>query len=134
MASKHAIQACERQKGDSKCPHHARSDVCARCNECGVLVCLDCMTSAEHEGHQFKQIKECLREANDSINKHLHRMGTVLLPGIKKRRAELSRQITANEREMQYKVKYFCVYQVDLNKIETNMFERTKCTMYDKYI
>ena len=104
MASKHAVQACERQKGDSRCPHHPNSDVCARCDECGVLVCLNCMTSKEHGGHHFKQIKDCMREAMDVIHKHLHRIDKVLLPKLKQQRANANRQAKGNEKERQEKV------------------------------
>ena len=35
-----SYQACERQKGDKRCPKHPNNNISVKCKQCGILVCL----------------------------------------------------------------------------------------------
>ena len=60
-----------RKHEEGICPLHPICKVTALCSECKILVCLGCITSHEHKGHTFENLKDCSRRADDKITERL---------------------------------------------------------------
>ena len=82
MADAIAIQACERIPGQDTCPFHPSHKITSLCSTCGILVCLECIMSKEHKGHEFKKISECLREPTNAIARYLTNIDKNLLEAV----------------------------------------------------
>ena len=77
-----SIQVCERTQGQETCPLHPGHKIDTICKTCGILVCHECMTSNDHEEHNFKKISKCLDEPKISIDKYLTNIGKTLLAAV----------------------------------------------------
>ena len=78
-----SLQACERQRGDLKCSNHPKNNVTVKCKQCGILVCIDCVSSKEHEGHTFLNLQDCFKKASDSLQRRTWNLEIKLLPKIR---------------------------------------------------
>ena len=87
-------QVCDRLLGQETCPLHKGHNISTLCKTCGILVCLKCITSAEHEGHTFKEITSCLREPTDNLAKHIREIENKLLIAVKTEISERKKQRT----------------------------------------
>ena len=85
-------QVCDRARGQETCPFHKGQKISTLCTTCGILVCLKCMTSSEHDGHSFKEITSCLREPTDNLAKHITEIENRLLKEVDKELAEMKNQ------------------------------------------
>ena len=87
-------QVCDRLRGQETCPFHKGHKIASLCKTCGILVCLQCMMSSEHEGHTFKEITSCLREPTDNLSKHITEIEKRLLITVQKELSETKKQRT----------------------------------------
>ena len=87
-------QVCDRLKGQETCPFHKGQRITTLCKTCGILVCLKCITSFEHEGHTFKEITSCLDEPTDIIAKHIKEIEKRLLIAVEQDLSEMKKQRT----------------------------------------
>ena len=77
-------QVCERQKGQETCSFHPGQNVATICMTCGILVCLECITSPEHDGHSFKKLKDCLRDPTEKLAKRINKIEKNIIVAIDK--------------------------------------------------
>ena len=87
-----AAQVCDRLQGQETCPFHKGHNITSLCKSCGILVCLKCMMSSDHEGHTFKEITSCLRESTDNLAKHITEIDKSLLIAVQKELSEMKKQ------------------------------------------
>ena len=86
-------QVCDRLLGQETCPFH-KGQITSLCKTCGILVCMECVMSSEHEGHTFKKITSCLREPADNLAKHITEIEKKLLIAVEKELSEMKKQRT----------------------------------------
>ena len=79
-----ALQTCERQRGDSKCAKHPHNEILYKCEQCGILVCGECVTSKEHQGHQFTSLKGCYKQSKDELHSLVWKLENKFLPKVGK--------------------------------------------------
>ena len=91
-----AAQVCDRLRGQETCPFHKGHKITSLCKTCGILVCLKCMMSPEHDRHSFKEITSCLREPTDNLAKHITEIEKKLLVAVEKELSELKKQKTCS--------------------------------------
>ena len=77
-------QICDRQKGCNKCSSHSQNNISIKCKECGILICIECVSSTEHQGHTFVNLNDCYKEAKDNLNAHVWKLENNLLPQVRK--------------------------------------------------
>ena len=78
------FQTCERQRGDSKCANHPHNEILCKCEQCGVCVCGECVTSKEHQGHHFVSLKGCYKQSKDDLHSHVWKLENTFLPKVRK--------------------------------------------------
>ena len=87
-----AAQVCDRPRGQETCPFHKGHNIMTLCKTCGILVCVKCITSSEHDGHSFKEITSCLREPTNNLAKHITDIEKRLLTAVDKELSEIQKQ------------------------------------------
>ena len=85
-------QVCDRLRGEETCPFHKGHNITSLCKTCGILVCMKCVMSSEHEGHTFKEITSCLREPTDNLAKHITEIEKRLLIVVDRELSEMKIQ------------------------------------------
>ena len=75
-----AQQLCERKRGQTNCGDHPHKKVTTKCQECGKLVCIDCMTSKEHKGHTFVNFNDSFKQAKENLENRVWRLENKILP------------------------------------------------------
>ncbi|XP_056012451.1 E3 ubiquitin-protein ligase TRIM71-like [Ostrea edulis] len=63
-----------------KCPDHADKHCEIYCEKCGIPVCLTCVTSGKHKGHDISDILEKLGAKTESLQKDLKELETRIYP------------------------------------------------------
>ena len=77
-------QICERLRGSTKCSSHSQNDISIKCKQCEILICIECVSSFEHQGHTFMNLTECYKEANDNLHAYVWKLENKLLTEIRK--------------------------------------------------
>ena len=77
------------------------------CIECNILVCLGCITSPEHKGHTFKNLKHCLREADNNITEIITGIDEHVIPRIEKEISSVRDKIKKVKRNAGQFIKIF---------------------------
>ena len=96
-------QVCVRRHGDPWCPLHRGHNVTSFCSECKILVCLDCITSDEHQGHKFIKFKDCLRDADNKIEERLEDIDKHLISHLDNELSSVTEEIKRREEEWKSK-------------------------------
>lgn len=89
------------------CRRHPHYDVCAQCDECNTPVCLKCMTSQTHRGHQFTNLNDRMQDAKNAIRKHVYHIDHVMLPEVRREKENTATKLHQDEEE---KYNTVCIY------------------------
>ena len=98
-------QACERKRGDTKCSNHPKNDISLKCNQCGILVCIDCVSS-EHTGHTFSSLSECFKQSKGNLHTHTWKLETKTLPSLRGELSNFNKILKEKENLHEDQVKY----------------------------
>ncbi|XP_056006501.1 tripartite motif-containing protein 2-like [Ostrea edulis] len=79
-----------------KCPKHAEKHCELHCEECNIPVCITCVSSGKHKGHDMSDILEKLSTKTESLQKDLEELEKRIYPryeemasGVQTEKAEL---------------------------------------------
>ncbi|XP_056006502.1 E3 ubiquitin-protein ligase TRIM71-like [Ostrea edulis] len=79
-----------------KCPKHAEKHCELHCEECNIPVCITCVSSGKHKGHDMSDILEKLSAKTESLQKDLEELEKRIYPryeemasGVQTEKAEL---------------------------------------------
>ncbi|XP_021355687.1 uncharacterized protein LOC110451817 isoform X2 [Mizuhopecten yessoensis] len=71
MAAPRAQVVC-RPHGYSKCPSHTGQKLSLCCINCDTLVCVRCVTSRFHRGHEFEDLSEAVQRETEKLQQILN--------------------------------------------------------------
>ncbi|XP_056012449.1 E3 ubiquitin-protein ligase TRIM71-like [Ostrea edulis] len=82
-----------------KCPDHADKHCEIYCEKCGIPVCLTCVTSGKHKGHDISDILEKVSAKTESLQKDLKELETRIYP----RYEEMASNVETEKAEIETK-------------------------------
>ncbi|XP_056012452.1 E3 ubiquitin-protein ligase TRIM36-like [Ostrea edulis] len=82
-----------------KCPDHADKHCEIYCEKCGIPVCLTCVTSGKHKGHDISDILEKVSAKTESLQKDLKELETRMYP----RYEEMASNVETEKAEIETK-------------------------------
>ncbi|XP_048748922.2 E3 ubiquitin-protein ligase Trim36-like [Ostrea edulis] len=63
-----------------KCPHHANEDCKHHCEKCDIPVCITCISSGKHKGHELVEFLEKVRAKTQNLQNDLEELEIRIYP------------------------------------------------------
>ncbi|XP_055998992.1 uncharacterized protein LOC125655688 [Ostrea edulis] len=82
-----------------KCPKHPEKHCELHCEECNIPVCITCVSSGKHKGHDMSDILEKLSAKTESLQKDLKELETRIYP----RYEEMASDVQTEKAELETK-------------------------------
>ncbi|XP_055999011.1 probable RING finger protein 207 homolog [Ostrea edulis] len=82
-----------------KCPKHPEKHCELHCEECNIPVCITCVSSGKHKGHDMSDILEKLSAKTESLQKDLKELETRIYP----RYEEMASHVQTEKAELETK-------------------------------
>ncbi|XP_056007116.1 E3 ubiquitin-protein ligase TRIM71-like [Ostrea edulis] len=82
-----------------KCPDHADKQCEMYCEKCDIPVCITCVTSGKHKGHDISDVLEKLNAKAESLQKDLEELETRIYP----RYEEMASDVQTEKSELETK-------------------------------
>ncbi|XP_055998994.1 uncharacterized protein LOC130047639 [Ostrea edulis] len=82
-----------------KCPKHSEKHCELHCEECNIPVCITCVSSGKHKGHDMSDILEKLSAKTESLQKDLKELETRIYP----RYEEMASHVQTEKAELETK-------------------------------